>query len=94
MSEKIKTLTQGKCPHCGQPILVEFEMASPGIVSIFKEEEILAAKRKVYEAIEILAINDEEKERAKSWVINEGVVFGPNEVDGIIDEIKKEYETK
>lgn len=92
--EKIKSLGNGKCPHCDKEILIEIINTPAQVAGTFSEESFKEAKVKVIEAINALEITDEEKAQAIAWASNESIIFGPNEVDEIIKNIKKEHEVK
>ena len=91
--EKIKSLSQQSCPHCGKQVLIEFEISPANVINIFTEDHIILAKQKVLDAIkEMDMITEEEKKQAEEWVKKEDVVFGPDDVDRIIEDIKNKEE--
>ena len=91
--EKIKSLSQHPCPHCGNSILVEFETTPPTVINTFTEDQIIKAKEDVLTAIKNMdAISEEEKKNAEAWVKKEDVIFGPDDVERIIKDVAGEAE--
>ena len=92
MDNTIKTIIETECPHCGKPTIVEFSTTSPKIVAVYKKEEIEKAKMDTIERIKALSIDEEKKESAIKWVQAEETVFGPSEVDAIINNLLEPIE--
>jgi hypothetical protein len=83
----IKTIVESECPHCKQPIIVEFNTIAPQIGSIYRRDDIEAAKRDAIERIKALDIDGDKKELAIKWVTDEETIFGASEVEAIINNL-------
>lgn len=87
--ENVKSFNLNKCPHCGNDILVEFELAPPAILTVLTPDNISSAKQQVLEAVNAMTdMSEEEKEKIKSWVMDPDTAFGPKEVEAIISDIR------
>ena len=85
----IKTIIPQSCPHCGQGIIIEFNTPSPQILSVYKVEDIEKAKKDAIDRIELLSIDDSKKEDVIKWIKDPSTVFGPSEVEVLINSILK-----
>jgi len=83
----MKIIVPAMCPHCSQEIIVNQSMVTPVIGWVLKREDIIAAKAKVKTAVEKADIPAEEKAGYIKWLDAEQTMFGPVEVDGILNEI-------
>jgi hypothetical protein len=92
MENLTKVLLQSMCPHCSKEIFVEVESAPPIVRAVLGESDIVAAKEFVITKINEMVKNSEiESDAANSaidWVNEESTIFGPNDVQSIIDSIK------
>ena len=89
--ERIKALATGNCPHCSKEIFIEIINYPSQVAGIFSKENFEDAKKHVVEVIGAMDMSDEAKAQAKEWVENKDVLFGPNEIQEIINNIKKEH---
>ena len=90
--EKIKSLTQTKCPHCNKDILVEAENTPPIIIGVITIDQIMEAKNKVLIAVGDMGLGKDEVHKITDWIKNDDLIFGPNEVADVINEIKKQHD--
>ena len=92
MDNQIKVLLKSECPHCSKEILIEVESPTPLIRGILMASDIAAAKEYVVGKLNELFANEEiekkDLEDATEWIQNEETIFGPKDVDSIIDSIK------
>jgi len=87
-NDTIKTIVPNfQCPHCNQPIIIEFSTVAPKIVSIYKIEDIEIAKKDAISRIEVLSVDEEKKMEAIKWIKDEGTIFGKSEVDAIVSNL-------
>ena len=86
MSESniIKSITLHVCPHCGEEILVESQMTSPTVNSLFTAKDVEAAKKDCIERVETLTLDEEKKASVIKWLNDPDTVFGPAEIESII----------
>ncbi len=89
MNNIIKTIAPIECPHCKKNIFVEFTNSAPELSSAYGESEVLTAKADVLLSIENADIQDEKKQDLYKWVNDPETIFGPSEVQAIIDNILK-----
>jgi len=87
MTNTIKTITPSTCPHCQKDIMVEFVNNSPEVSSIFSVEDVENAKNDVRERISFLAIDESKKTQVLEWLDEPETIFGPSEVDNIINSL-------
>jgi len=92
MENLIKTISPVNCPHCNKVIMVEFNNIAPVLASVYGESDVLTAKADVLIALDGLMIPEEKKDMLKKWVNDPETVFGPSEVQAIIDNAKKDQE--
>lgn len=92
MENLIKTIEPINCPNCKKIIVVEFLSRPTVIGSVYRQEDILTAKGDVLLKIQDLHIPEEKKDDITMWVNNPETVFGPSEVQAIIDNAKKDQE--
>jgi hypothetical protein len=83
----IKIIAPAMCPHCNQEIIVNQSMVTPVIGWALKREDIMAAKARVKAEVEKAEISEEERNGYIKWLDSEETMFGPEEVQGILDEI-------
>jgi len=88
MNNIIKTISPIICPHCQKTVMVEFLNTSTVLASVYKEEDVLTAKADVLLKIQDLHIPEEKKDDITKWVNNPETVFGPSEVDAIIESLQ------
>lgn len=81
----IKTITPYICPHCNKDFFVEFQAIAPVLTGILTPRDIEIAKESVIEKIP-------GNKSAIEWVRNENTIFGPSDVDTIVENINKQYE--
>jgi len=83
----IKTIVPQECPHCKNPIIIEFTTMSPKVMSVYTIEEIKTAKNDAIKRIELLDIDIEKKNDIIKWIMDEETLFGKSEVDAIIKNV-------
>ena len=87
MDNKIKSLNTGKCPHCGEDILIEFDITPPAVLDVFTEDAVEKAKADVKEIVSKKVLPEEEKQKFLEWLSDEKTVFGPNDVDSVSNSV-------
>lgn len=86
--DNIKSLHASKCPHCNGDMFIEFEMNAPSVVSVITPEDILRAKADAEAKIRLLKdISPEDMQDAINWLRDENTVFGPRDVDSVVDSV-------
>lgn len=83
----IKVIYPHVCPHCSKDILVSIRMLAPGVDWVLRKEDMEKAKEKVRAAIAEAPIEETKKAEILSWVNSEDTLFGPEEVQAIIDQM-------
>ena len=86
-SNIIKTLIPHSCPHCQKEFIIEFQSMAPELSSVLRPEDVQAAKKDAIERIKTLSIDPEKLQETIAWVQDEDTIFGPNEVDSIINSL-------
>lgn len=89
---KIKSITNHTCPNCNQDIFVETQIIPPTIMSIFTPKDVATSKVDCITRIETLTIDEEKKTSVIKWINDPRTVFGPSEVDSIINSLLKPEE--
>jgi hypothetical protein len=92
-SKVIKIILPGMCPHCNKEVMVAVKTITPVIDWMLRKEDLQNAKMKVIAAIDESDLSTEEKTQALDWVNNEDTIFGPEEVEPILDQILKKNES-
>jgi len=85
----IKVILPGMCPHCNKEILTAVRTVTPTVDWILKKEDIQIAKEKTLKLIEESNISQKEKESASKWISHEETLFGPDEVEEIVNQLTK-----
>ena len=86
--KEIKLIIEGICPHCSEKIFMCQKMTTPLISYILKKEDFDSAKEKVRLKIEESALlTNEQKGKVFSWLLDEGTMFGPDEVESTLENI-------
>jgi hypothetical protein len=88
--DKIKSIFPHKCPHCGQDVFIEFSTTTPVLDSLYTKEDVVKAKNDVLLKLTDLDIPQEKKDEIILCVTDPITIFGPSEVDLILDSIKKD----
>lgn len=93
-NRNIKVIAPGMCPHCNKEIVIAYQMTTPAVDWILKQEDIESAKetirKKILEALGSKTISKEEKDElttALEWVNKPETLFGPAEVDTLVEQI-------
>lgn len=86
-SKIIKTIVPAMCPHCNKEMLVAIKSSMPMVDWALKKEDIQKAKQNVMNEISESSLSAEEKRMAFEWVQGEDTLFGPEEVDYILQQI-------
>lgn len=87
MNNTIKTIIPTTCPCCKNDILVEFASNAPELTSVFTSNDVQAAKEDARTRVGFLSIDDEKKNQVLEWINDESTLFGPGEVDSIINSL-------
>ena len=89
MSENnmIKSITLQKCPHCGEDVYVESQMIPPSINSLFTIKAVEDAKTDLRDRVQKLSITDDKRDDVIRWLNLPETVFGPGEVENIIESL-------
>ncbi len=87
MTNIIKTIVPTVCPCCKGDILVEFTNNSPEISSVFTLEDARTAKDDAISRVGFLSIDEDKKNQVIKWINDENTVFGPSEVNSIINSL-------
>lgn len=87
MTNTIKTIVPTTCPSCKGDIMVEFVNHSPDISSVFTPADVTAAKEDARIRVNHLSIDQEKKDQVLEWIDDENTVFGPSEVDSIVNSL-------
>ncbi len=85
----IKSIIPYICPHCTKDFFIELQTIPTMVSGILTQNDIKEAKELVLKKIADLNMSFEETEESIKWVRNEETIFGPADVDGIIDNIRK-----
>lgn len=89
-SQEIKALTPATCPHCNKQFVVAFKMSAPQLTGVLTSEMIEGAKADAIRRIGELAVPQEQKQPALDWVNSPDTMFGPADIDEIIENITKQ----
>lgn len=90
---QIKSLVPTECPHCGKDIIASFKMEAPTLTGILTVDMIEQAKGSVVAQIGALQISMDDKQPLLDWVNSPDTIFGPGDVEEIINNIKKQNAT-
>jgi hypothetical protein len=88
----IKVIVPGMCPHCNKEFFVSQKVITPTLDWILKEQDLEDAKKKVIKEIVNAKIDETEKKMVLDWVNNPDTLFGPDEVDSILEQVSKKNE--
>lgn len=88
----IKSIVPFICPHCSKDFFIELQTIPTMVSGILTQNDIKEAKESVLKKIADLNLSIEETEESIKWIRNEETIFGPADIDGIIENIKKQYE--
>lgn len=89
MTNNIKTIIPLQCPRCQESIFAEFASTSPEFLSSFTLADIQTAKEKAIARVKFLNLPSDKRDEILAWIEDENTVFGPSEVDSIIDSLVK-----
>ncbi|MFA6325322.1 MAG: hypothetical protein WCX46_03815 [Candidatus Paceibacterota bacterium] len=84
----IKSIIPQICPHCKKQIMVEIQSVSPVVSDLITENDIIDAKEKVKNAATEILKGDKLKTTLE-WLNDEDTIFGPNDIDSIIESFKE-----
>ena len=91
-SKVIKVILPAMCPHCNKDIVCAVKTITPVIDWCLRKEDLQKAKETIIKEVSESTISVEEKKTALDWVQNEDTIFGPEEVQPILDQILKRNE--
>ncbi len=84
----IKTITPTICPHTGQPAFVCFTQLPPTLTWLLTQKQIDEAKTMLLLRVKELMPTKEQLANVQEWLQTDEAIFGPDEIDAIIDSIK------
>lgn len=90
-TQEIKSLVPTQCPHCQKSIIVAFKMSAPQLTGILTDEIVGAAKIEATQRINELDVPQEQKDQALGWVNSPDIIFGPDDIDELILNIKQNH---
>lgn len=85
----IKSIIEHPCPKCGEKLFIETQTIPATTSAIFTMNDMLDAKQDCIKRIETLSIDEEKKQNVIKWIQDPNTIFGPKEVDSIIDSLLK-----
>lgn len=85
-SNTIKSIVPYICPHCSNDFFVELTTIPTMVTGIITYSDIEKAKKDAIEKISKL-IDSEGKFETIKWIENEDTIFGPSDVDRIVENI-------
>lgn len=88
-SNVIKSITIHTCPHCSKTLYIESQFTPPVIGTLFTQAQMEDAKRDCVERVNTLSIDEEKKDAVLKWLNDKSTVFGPGEVENIINSLLK-----
>lgn len=91
MKNQIKTIIPLQCPHCNGDMYVEFVTPSPELSSMYTDREMENAKKELINRVAASNLDDSVKDSVISWAEEESTIFGPSEIDIILENLLKEY---
>jgi len=89
---KIKTVFPVECPCCNETFYLGVQTAAPVVHGIQKTEDAKVIKNQAIKRITDLDIRDEVKAEALVWLASEDTIIFPDDIDPLIDEMKKNYD--
>lgn len=83
----IKTITPVLCPHCNKELMVEVVQKSPELKSVFTRDTANESKKIVLEQLKEKGVDtsDERYISFEKWLNDPETVFGPSEIELIIE---------
>lgn len=76
------------CPHCGKNIVICVKTLTPYVNWILKQEDLDGAKKKVLDAVNKEESVDKDKKKSIiEWLNDENTMFGPDEVESILNQL-------
>mgnify|MGYP001568114647 FL=1 len=83
----IKSISEHVCPNCKETLFVETQMTPATTGAVFTTKEMESAKLDCLKRIETTAIDEEKKQSVIKWVQDPATIFGPTEVDSIVESL-------
>lgn len=80
------------CPHCSEKVIVSIRSMQPAIDWALKKESTEEMKARLIASIEELSMEEEKKQQLIASIRDEEFVVGPEDVELILAQIKKELE--
>lgn len=90
-STDVRAIAPITCPHCDQVIALSFKYSVPTINGVLTIDMLEQAKRNAEIKVNALNIHQNQKDDALSWIALEDTLFAPEDVDEVINMIKKQY---
>lgn len=81
----IKSIVPHFCPHCRQEIFVKLHTIPATLAGVLSRNDINEAKERVVNALKG-RLAPEEHAKMKQEIMDDSVMFGPDEVDGLIEQ--------
>jgi hypothetical protein len=85
----VKIIVPGKCPHCAKEIMVSTRMVTPTVDWVLRPEDIEIAKQAVKAEVDKAEMPEEEKKMVHEWLDSPETLFGPEEVQLVVDQVLK-----
>lgn len=88
-TQEIKSLVPASCPFCQKPIIAAFKMSAPQLTGILTAEIVGSAKIEAVRRVGELDVPQEQKDQALGWINSPDVLFGPEDIEELISNIKQ-----
>lgn len=89
-SQIIKAIIPHYCPNCNQEIFVKVHTLPPVLASVLNRADILNAKYDVMKMLEKSGMTQKKLETIRVEIMNEAILFGPEDTQGIVDQYLKD----
>ena len=84
----IQTIIPADCPHCGQSILINYQLVPPTNLKLMKIEDVNEAKEELKKKLdEVTFTNPEEKNGIIAWLGEETTLITKDDVEAILQKI-------
>lgn len=91
----LKIIHTSICPHCSKELLISTRMTAPWVDWILKPEDITKAKQTVIGMVEkSTTVSEEEKKSLLAWLTNKDTLFGPEDIENVMNQILNKPEEK
>lgn len=90
----IKSIVPHICPHCNKDFFIELQTIPTMVSGTLTHKDVKEAKEDALRKVADLNIDFKDTDEAIQWIRNEETIFGPSDVDSVVENIKKQYEIK